>query len=326
MLAAESKGEIQAGQQSRVRETAGKALAHAAANFPAALLLGGMEIFGARALRLYDLHQVVVLSCGAVTAIAVPLAVFLHRWRRGALVPRSGKELTQVSPPPRADDPAMQVVVDVWKEIVEVQMHFNDMLMRTRNYALTLLLAILAGSGVALEKNEVIDLGHWVGDISLASILLLLGVFGLLAFYALDRFYYHSLLVGAVYKATEIEDWLFSSMPAIDLGGIITQHSRWQLGPYKIRRHELGPFKVYARHKLTVFYLSLALMLTAMASLVKNVGVHKHSEATGNILCAAVRGADSAVVWVGKDCTIQTVLTPSDAKAVLSATKGLKPK
>jgi hypothetical protein len=304
-----------AGAQERERVEWKPALANGLVNLPMGGLVALMEFYGTRTVRMYDQRSTMVNLVMLATCIGVPLGISVYSRWRGRLVARSPEVIRRVAAPPRTNDPEMDTTVTLWKEVVDVQMHFNDMLMRTRNYALTLLLAILAGSGVALEKSEVIDLAHGVGQISLASVLLLLGVLGLLAFYALDRFYYHSLLVGAVSKGVEIEGWLFPTMPAIDLAGVITTHSRltW------------GPFKIYARHKLTIFYLSLAVLLTGMASLVKNVGVGKQKDTVGSVLCAAVRGSDSAVVWVGQNCTIQTVVTPAERQVPLSA-KGSKPK
>jgi len=181
------------------------------------------------------------------------------------------------------------------------------MLMRTRNYALTLLLGILAGAGVALEKAAILDVGHTTGKISLASILLLLGVGGLLAFYYLDRFYYHNLLVGSVNKAVEIEGWIFESFPAMDLGAVITTHSRIKLSRAKF----------YARHKLTLFYLVVALLLAGMASLVKNVGVStRESAATPPMraLCVSANQKDSVVIWLGFGCNPDSARGPAKSR------------
>ena len=44
--------------------------------------------------------------------------------------------------------------IDVWKKIVDVQQHFNDIELRIRNYALTIFTATIAGIGF-LEKSKI---------------------------------------------------------------------------------------------------------------------------------------------------------------------------
>jgi hypothetical protein len=101
--------------------------------------------------------------------------------------------------------------------------------------------------------------------------------------------------VGSVSKATEIEMWVFDAFPALDLGAVISTHSRIKIGRAKL----------YARHKLTLFYLAVALLLAGMASLVKNVGIPKDdasAQKQQRLLCSSAKGRDSVVIWRGPDC------------------------
>ena len=268
------------------------AFATGAVSVPAGIVAGALVFYITRAVRLYQSNNTLWLIVAGLIGLSLPVIAIIRAKYFGKLGTRN-LALIARAPTPGTDE--FESLVDAWKVIVDVQMHFNDMLMRTRNYALTLLLGVLAGAGVALERAAVLDVGHTTGKISLASILLLLGVGGLLAFYFLDRFYYHNLLVGSVHKAVEIETWVFDTFPALDLGAVITTHSR-----IKIRRA-----KFYARHKLTLFYLVVALLLAGMASLVKNVGISKEegsAQKQQKPLCSSAKGKDSVVIWRGPDC------------------------
>jgi hypothetical protein len=84
-----------------------------------------------------------------------------------------------------------QVIVEAWKQTVAVQMHFNDLAMRIRSFALTVIAAILTASGIGQ--------GH-------ANVLVLFSpVLLWLAFYLMDRYWYHPMLLGSVYHGGAIE-------------------------------------------------------------------------------------------------------------------------
>ena len=55
---------------------------------------------------------------------------------------------------PPTDDKRLAITVDIWKYIVSVQMHFNDMEMRIRNLYFTILAAALGFLGVVQGKRE----------------------------------------------------------------------------------------------------------------------------------------------------------------------------
>lgn len=63
--------------------------------------------------------------------------------------------------PPRrsAHDPALAHALDAWKQTVQVQQHFNDIELRIRNFAITLLLATLGAAGVTMKDGMRAPLG-----------------------------------------------------------------------------------------------------------------------------------------------------------------------
>lgn len=84
-----------------------------------------------------------------------------------------------------------------WSEVVGVQMHFNDLIIRFRASTLTILAALFGGS-IALVKFAPNDV----------SLLLIYGVPLLFWFSAfiIDMLYYHRLLLGAVEQAKKFDD------------------------------------------------------------------------------------------------------------------------
>jgi hypothetical protein len=153
-------------------------------------------------------------------------------------------------------------VLDAWKYIVGVQMHFNQMVMQVRNFGITLVVASIGAAGFAIKEGVTTTVqGH---RISVSSLLVLGGLVGWIAFYLLDRWYYHMLLVGAVAKATEIERAVRSTMPYIDVGEAITHYSR-------VRFRQLGGAELRARDKLDAFYHLIAVLLAATVYLTANL-------------------------------------------------------
>ncbi len=82
-----------------------------------------------------------------------------------------------------------QVIIEAWKQVVAVQMHFNEMAMKLRAIALTLVAALITAEGL---KDA--------GGAALAAALVVW-----LAFYFMDRFWYHCLLIGSVLYGRALE-------------------------------------------------------------------------------------------------------------------------
>lgn len=116
-----------------------------------------------------------------------------------------------------------KLVVGIWSKTIDVQQHFNDLELRIRNYAVTLLVAILGASAFALKEDLRLGVGGW--NLSLAAALLSAGAFGWLAFYLMDRFWYHRLLYGAVKHGLSIEKRWGKELPDLGLTETIGDES-----------------------------------------------------------------------------------------------------
>jgi hypothetical protein len=140
-------------------------------------------------------------------------------------------------------------VIEVWKKTIDVQQHFNDIELRIRNFAITILIAAIGAAGFALKENlKVLLVGI---DIPLASILLLAGAFALVPLWFMDKHWYHRLLYGAVRHASGIEERHKRYFPEIGLSQRITDAS-----PVK-----LGRWTLHTPQKLNLFYLIIGVSL-----------------------------------------------------------------
>ena len=74
-----------------------------------------------------------------------------------------------------------KVLVEIWKKVVDVQQHFNDIELRIRNFALALIGAFLAVAGYTAKENDFVEffrfshsskrLNSWGSDIAACGIL-----------------------------------------------------------------------------------------------------------------------------------------------------------
>lgn len=135
--------------------------------------------------------------------------------------------------------------LEVWKTTIEVQKHFNELSMRVRSIAVTVLAAFLAAAGYALkEKSAVGFLGQRV---SLTGMILLGALICWLAFYVMDRLWYHRLLRAAVRHGRKVEEALKGSVATIDLTETIDDASPiWGMR---------------AGHRLSIFYGFVVVLL-----------------------------------------------------------------
>lgn len=138
---------------------------------------------------------------------------------------------------------------EVWKVTIEVQKHFNDLGMRVRSIAITVLGAFLAGAGYALKEQKTVAFGST--QISLSGLILASALVCWGAFYVMDRLWYHRLLKAAVKHGVEVEEALKPTVPLIGLTRTINDESPL--------------FGFRAGHRLSIFYTSIAVLLMIAA-------------------------------------------------------------
>ncbi len=149
-------------------------------------------------------------------------------------------------------DEKVKVAIDLWKTTIGVQQHFNDLELRIRNFAITVLVATLGAMAFALKEHfEVTVFGT---RFELAGALTVPALVGWLAFWFMDRLWYHHLLMGAVKHGAFIEARYGRLVPEIRLTKAIGDSSPIHL----------GRFQIHSKRKMDIFYGSIALFLIAI--------------------------------------------------------------
>jgi hypothetical protein len=104
---------------------------------------------------------------------------------------------------PEYQEQILSAYIEVWKTTVGTQQHFNDLELRIRNLAITVLGAIL--SGAALTLKDRVSVGIYGRPVLVAVPLVMVGMMIWLVFYGVDRYWYHPLLIGSVVFGLDTE-------------------------------------------------------------------------------------------------------------------------
>ena len=159
-------------------------------------------------------------------------------------------------PDPEATSPLAAGQIEIWKKIVDVQQHFNDLELRIRNFALIVTGAFLGLGGYAIKDGGVTKvLGV---EVSIAGLVVFSAIVPLFAFYFMDRLWYHRLLDGSVQACIEAESALKNLGYKVDLGSKISEHSPFTLWLTK-------KVRVRSKTKMDIFYLMLVAALLIVA-------------------------------------------------------------
>ncbi|MGO8843399.1 MAG: hypothetical protein ACLQF1_20425 [Methyloceanibacter sp.] len=98
--------------------------------------------------------------------------------------------------------------IDEWKTVIDAQMHFNDMLMRTRSIGSSVVLAAYGAAAVSVAQypNDRLPLLGYC--IHVGVVVMFFALLLLLSIFLLDYLYYYQLLIGAVERGEAIEEGL----------------------------------------------------------------------------------------------------------------------
>jgi hypothetical protein len=156
---------------------------------------------------------------------------------------------------PEAAPPLAAGQIEIWKKIVDVQQHFNDLELRIRNFALVVTGAFLGLGGYAIKDGGMINIFGL--EVSVAGLVVFSALFPLFAFYFMDRLWYHRLLDGSVKAGIEAEAALKDLGYRVDLGSKVSENS-----PFTIW---MTNKKVHSKTKMDLFYLMLTAALLIVA-------------------------------------------------------------
>lgn len=161
------------------------------------------------------------------------------------------------------DEERLKGYIELWKQTVAVQQHFNDIEWRIRQLALTALTFTLGAAAVAAKDRVTVVL--FGINLQLSSTLLIFGLSLWLSFYFVDQVWYHRLLIGAVRHGEALEASIREFLPEAGLTQSISTASPYTLkiGHGRFARNWL----IHSTVKLRIFYIAgaIALIVGAVA-------------------------------------------------------------
>lgn len=165
-----------------------------------------------------------------------------------------------------SQDPALattttQLTLEIWKQTVAVQMHFNDLEMRIRNYSITVMGALLAATAFVIEQKLFLSFFGWT--ISGAALLLGAAAVSIVNFFIMDALWYQRLLAGASKEALRLEADLRRLGLNVELTSSLKRES-----PIPLLWKGIGwrNRTLRSKHKLAIFY-GLLLIIVLMVLL-----------------------------------------------------------
>ena len=151
----------------------------------------------------------------------------------------------------------LKVKIGIWEKVIDVQMHFNDLCLRIRSFAISILGVLLGSAAIAYRFAGHVEVFSY--KFPTATIFISISIISWSAFYLMDRYWYHELLKGAVHHAQKIEDSLKSVLPEINLSHSIREQSHESLN-------------MNAAKKLHIFYITILLVqIAAFFSLASDI-------------------------------------------------------
>lgn len=121
----------------------------------------------------------------------------------------------------------LSLQLDVWKTMVGVQQHFNDIGWRIRSLAITALTFTLGATFFGYLNADPATL--WNLSVNPAALVPILGIMIWLLFWFADGVWYHRLLTGAGKAAGPVETFLKQNGVGANLSTSITEasHAKW---------------------------------------------------------------------------------------------------
>jgi hypothetical protein len=178
-------------------------------------------------------------------------------------------------------------IIEIWKAVVGVQQHFNEIEMKIRGLFITMVVAIAAAQGFLIEKNLSVPLGSFT--IMYATFMPLLGILATYLFYFVDRYWYHRLLMGSILHGGIIEKKYEIEIPELGLGSKISEQSPVVLKSWLARKvadvvvsddRYRKSKKLHSDAKIEFFYKSIVLLFflwIVVTLLFIGVSVDQHS-------------------------------------------------
>ncbi|KQY98639.1 hypothetical protein ASD19_07370 [Microbacterium sp. Root53] len=163
--------------------------------------------------------------------------------------------------------------LDVWKTIVGVQQHFNDIGWRIRSLAMTALTFTLGAAFLGYLNADPLPFGAL--SFSPGAFVPVLGLMIWLLFWFADGIWYHRLLKGAQLAANSMEESLSAQGVFTTLSTEITRASNAKWGPFQ---------KMDSVRKLNLFYGAGAAILCLVAIGITLLTLEIHTACTASAI------------------------------------------
>jgi len=161
-----------------------------------------------------------------------------------------------------SDPDKLNGYLEMWKQTVTVQQHFNEIEWKIRGLALTALTFTLGAASFTASTTDsprAIDLLG--GRASSSAVMILIGLLIWLAFFFVDAGWYHKLLKASVEHGELLEKEIQAYLPGAGLTARISDRSPSRVWLTKWQLHSSG--------KLKMFYCTIATMLAVLASVLQ---------------------------------------------------------
>ena len=161
--------------------------------------------------------------------------------------------------------------IEIWKNVIEVEKHFNNICITLRNIFATLIVGLVAAIGFSLKEEWTFS--FLSKEVSVGVALCAAGVCVCFLFYFVDRYWYHRLLVATVIEAQRIELEISNIGPyELKMTKGISDRSpvafRWWIAlPFKVYVWEKRFIKDNLLHsdgKIELFYKSTVLIFIGL--------------------------------------------------------------
>lgn len=157
------------------------------------------------------------------------------------------------------DADRLQGYLEMWKQTITVQQHFNEIGWKIRGLALTALTFTLgAASLTATTKDQPAPLIIRDVPVDRSALTLCIGSFIWLAFSFVDLSWYHRLLKGSVNHGRDLEQELRNYLPVAGLTIAISAASPSRPLPWSTK-------EMHSTWKLRLFYIVIAALLAVVA-------------------------------------------------------------
>lgn len=164
--------------------------------------------------------------------------------------------------------------VELWKQAVTVQQHFNDIGWRIRSIALTALTFTFGAAGLTYANTAAVHIGTFA--FSAAALVPIFGVILWWAFWFMDAKWFHRLLIGAVVDGERLEKLLQENDVEAGLGAAITAASAVKLWP--------RGKPVRSTERLNLFYRIIAIVLGLLTIAILFIGPPPAQAATPELV------------------------------------------